>query len=79
MQKDPTDLSYRSFHFLFEYHQKEKRNKLYRKVLAKRKIIPPKPNRINPTTVCRKIMALAYTTQSCFLSWECLMSLLLKA
>lgn len=48
MQKDPTDLSYRSFHFLFEYHQKEKRNKLYRKVLAKRKKNPPQTQQNKP-------------------------------
>lgn len=72
MQKDQTDLSYRSFHFLFEYHQKEKKKKKTKTVqesaCKKKNIIPPKPNKINPTTVCRKIMALTYKTQSCFLN-----------
>lgn len=70
-----TDLS---ISFLNITRKKRKKN-CTGKCLQKEKRIPPKPNRINPTTACRKIMALTYTTQSCFLSWECLMSLLLKA
>lgn len=53
------------FSFPFEYKQKEKKH-CTGKCLQKK---PP---------VCRKIMALIYKTQSCFLNKKCLMSLVFK-
>lgn len=57
-------MSYRSFHFLLNIIRK-KRNTVQESACKK--------------TDCRKIMALIYKTQNCFLNKKCLISLVLKA